>query len=225
MRASLTFLSEKFDLFNKMIFKKPLPRPMMHISSARSFLGQFKTELHGDAAKKKTYHLTLSNRYDLPETELEDIVIHEMIHYHISYNNLRDTSSHGRLFQKLMNEINTRFGRHISVSHRCTKEQLDSDKVESRSIVCLCMMKDGRKLLCKPANSRIFSVHRTIKECDDIESEEWYSVCDSYFNRFRKTLTPKFYKADETCISKIRAGKKLVFTKSRNGALNLVVAK
>lgn len=225
MRANLTFLSEKFDLFNKMIFKKPLPRPMMHISSARSFLGQFKTELNGDSEGRKSYHLTLSNRYDLPEAELEDIVIHEMIHYCISYNNIQDTSSHGKRFQELMNQINTQFGRHISVSHRCTTEQLDSDEVLSRSIVCLCMMKDGRKLLCKPANSRIFFIHRAIECCDDIETEEWYSVYDSYFNRFRKALTPKFYKADETCIGKIKAGKRLVFTESRNGRLSLVVAK
>ena len=48
------------------------------------------------------FKLRINKRIDLPEQEIEDIIIHEMIHYHIAYNGIKDTSTHGRVF---MNKI------------------------------------------------------------------------------------------------------------------------
>lgn len=166
MKASLQFLNERFDRFNHTIFKAPLPRPIMHISGAKSFLGQFKAERSGCAASVMTYHLTLSDRYDLPEDVLEDTVIHEMIHFKIHHAGLCDTSTHGRIFRRIMNEINSRFGRHITVSHRCTPDQLDSDNANVHSIVCVCTMTDGRQLIAKVAQTKVFELHRVFGESD-----------------------------------------------------------
>lgn len=195
--------------------------PQMHISSAKSFMGQFRAEKHGFGGRNVTYHLTLSSRYDLSETELEDIVIHEMIHFYISHAGLHDSSSHGQIFRRMMNEINRRFNRHITVSHRCTQQQLDSDQTKAHSIVCLCTMTDGRRLFCKVSQSKVFEIHRAFSHWDKVSCQEWYWVYGSFFNRFRRVQTPKLYVIDEEGIAKIKEGTQLEFTTHADGRLTL----
>lgn len=225
MKANLQFLSDSFVRFNKMLFKEPLPTPQMHISSAKSFMGQFRAEKNGFAGKSVTYHLTLSNRYDIPEEELEDIVIHEMIHFYICHSKVRDTSSHGEAFRHIMNVINKRFNRHITVSHRCTPQQLDSDKNLAHSIVCLCSMTDGRQLFCKVAQSKVFEIHRAFCDWDKVTHQEWYWVFGSYFNRFRRVQTPKLFQIDDEGIAKIQEGTLLEFKALSDGRLTLQPAR
>lgn len=225
MKANLQFLGERFERFNKMIFKQPLPVPLMHITSAKSFMGQFRAERHGFAGHSVTYHITLSNRYDLQEEELEDIIIHEMIHFYISHARLHDTSSHGQVFRRMMNEINQRFSRHITVSHRCTQQQLDSDKNLAHSIVCLCTMTDGRQLFCKVAQSKVFEIHRAFCDWDKVVDQEWYWVFGSYFNRFRRVQTPKLFAIDDEGIARIKEGTRLAFNALADGRLTLQPAR
>ncbi len=219
MRATLDFLENRFDIYNRDIFRNGLPRPLMHISSARSFMGQFKVERQrGFLGKtKEIYHLTLSDRYDLEESTLEDVVIHEMIHFLIHYKKIKDTSSHGMHFRKLMNEINKRFGRHITVSHRCTKKELESDDAKAHSIVCLCTMTDGRQLVCRVSQSKVFEIHRAFQEWDKVAKEEWYWVYGSYFNRYRRVLTPRLFGVDSEGLSVIASGTALEFVEVSGG--------
>lgn len=224
MKADLTFLNDRFDRFNRMIFRRPLPRPEMHISPARSFNGQFKAERRG-LTGRKIYHLTLSNRYDLPVDTLEDTIIHEMIHFYIHVEGLRDASSHGPVFRKLMQEINHRFGRHITVSHRCTPGQLDSDTSKTHSIVCLCTMTDGRKLICKVSQSKVFDIFKAFANWELVARQEWFWVYGSYFNRYRRVLTPKLFPIDEEGLALIRSGTPLEFITSPDGCMILQPAK
>lgn len=219
MKATLEFLENRFDRFNREIFRDALPRPLMHISSARTFMGQFKAERHTYLLRrtKETYHLTLSSRYELKEEVLEDVVIHEMIHYLIHFKKIKDSSSHGPQFRKLMNEINRNFGRHITVSHRCTKEELASDNAKAHSIVCLCTMTDGRKLACRVSQSKVFEIHRAFQEWDKVAEEEWYWVYGSYFNRYRRVLTPRLFSVDSEGLEVISSGTRLEFAEVSGG--------
>lgn len=228
MRANIDFLTYGFDRFNREIFLEELPMPQMHISSARSFMGQFKVISSGGGILKKrheTYHLTLSNRYDLEKSILEDILIHEMIHFLIHFRKIRDTSSHGRHFRALMNEINKRFGRHITVSHRCTKEQLDSDSAKTHSIVCVCTMTDGRRLACRVSQSKVFEIHKAFQEWDRVVTEEWYWVYGSYCNRWRRVVTPRLFSVDKVGLGIIESGTKLEFVEVSGGRTILRPAK
>ena len=223
MRATIEFLEDRFIRFNRDIFNGMLPKPLMHISQARSFMGQFKVERQVALLRKakETYHLTLSNRYDLEETILEDVVIHEMIHYLLHYKKIKDSSSHGRHFRELMTEINRRFGRHITVSHRCTKTELESDAAKAHSIVCLCTMTDGRKLVCRASQSKVFEIHRAFQDWDKVEKEEWYWVYGSYFNRYRKVLTPRLFSVDKEGLDNISYGTLLEFVEVSGGRIIL----
>lgn len=219
MRATLDFLEDRFHRFNRDIFGDSLPTPLMHISQARSFMGQFKVERHSSLLRKtkETYHLTLSNRYELDESVLEDVVIHEMIHYVIHYKKIKDTSSHGRNFRELMTDINRRFGRHITVSHRCTKKELESDGAKAHFIVCLCTMTDGRKLVCRVSQSKVFEIHRAFQEWDLVDKEEWYWVYGNYFNRYRRVLTPRLFSVDKEGLDNIASGTLLEFAEVSGG--------
>lgn len=227
MKATIEFLENRFNCFNREIFKDGLPIPIMHISSARTFMGQFKVERSGRRFGKRneTYHLTLSDRYDMEERILEDVVIHEMIHFLIHYKGIRDTSSHGPNFRALMTEINKRFGRNITVSHRCTKEQLESDTAKAHSIVCLCTMEDGRKLVCRVSQSKVFEIYRAFQEWNKVVTQEWFWVYGSYFNRYRRILTPKLFSVDKEGLDIIESGTRLEFSEVSGGRMILRPAK
>lgn len=220
MRATLGFLEDRFDRFNHEIFDDALPRPLMHISSARSFMGQFKVESKAlpFRKKKETYHLMLSDRYDLDEEVLEDVVIHEMIHYFIHYRKIKDSSSHGSRFKDLMNDINIRHSRHITVSHICTKKELESDSAKTHSIICLCTMTDGRKLICRVSQSKVFEIRRALYQWDKVAEQEWYWVYGSYFNRYRRVLTPRLFSVDKEGLEVIASGTRLEFVEVSGGS-------
>lgn len=219
MRATLEFLENRFDIYNKDIFGNILPKPLLHISSARSFMGQFKAErnFRFSARSREVYHLTLSDTYDLEESVLEDIMIHEMIHFYIYYKKIKDSSSHGKHFKKLMTDINRRYGRHITVSHRCTQKELDSDVTKSHSIICLCTMTDGRKLMCRVSQSKVFEIHRAFQDWDKVEKEDWYWVYGTYFNRYRRVLTPRLFPVEEEGLGIIGSSTRLEFVEVSGG--------
>lgn len=219
MRATVEFLEERFERFNRDIFHNALPLPEMHISSARTFMGQFRSERRASSLRKttETYHLTLSDRYEMEERVLEDVLIHEMIHFLIRFRRIKDSSSHGTQFRKLMNEINRTHGRRITVSHRCTKEELASDGAKAHSIVCLCTMTDGRRLVCRVSQSKVFEIHRAFQEWNLVAQEEWYWVYGSYFNRYRRVLTPRLFSVDKEGLEVISSGTRLEFAEVSGG--------
>ena len=105
----------------RMMFEGKLPGLPIVLSSGKTFLGacaykKRKTLFGG--TKYYDFKLRINKRIDLPEADIEDIIIHEMIHYHIAYRGIKDTSTHGRVFKMLMNDINKRFGRHITISRK-----------------------------------------------------------------------------------------------------------
>ena len=44
------------------------------------------------------------------------MLLHEMIHYYIAYNNIQDTAPHGDVFKAMMNRLNREYGWNMKVS-------------------------------------------------------------------------------------------------------------
>lgn len=120
-----------------------------------------------------------------------------------------------------MNEINSRFGRNIMVSHRCTREQLDSDDSKTHSIICVCTMTDGRELICKVSRSKVFELHRAFEEWEKVEKQEWFWVYGSYFNRYRRVTSPKLFVCEPEGLKTARDGTRLEFTSLPDGRMRL----
>ena len=124
MIATRQFVKDKFFEFNALCFDGALPIVRIRMSRARSYCGMLRSRVLRNKDGRRTHYdflLLISTAFDLPEAELEDTVLHEMIHYWIYWNELTDTSAHGRLFRAKMKEINERFGRHITISYRVGK--------------------------------------------------------------------------------------------------------
>lgn len=121
MKPTVDFLKRNFDEFNRLMFDGQLPELPIAVGNARTSLGGLHFVRHRKmlgGVEYRNFHIRISSRYDLDEREIEDVLIHEMIHYYILYNKLKDTSAHGVVFRKMMNDINAHFGRNISVSYK-----------------------------------------------------------------------------------------------------------
>lgn len=154
MDITQELVKEKFEFFNRQIFGGKLPMPRIGLSRARTFLGActFKTR-RGLLGKKTRYDfaIRISTMFDMSETEFEDTLIHEMIHYYIGVNQIEDTSAHGQKFRSMMADINSRFGRHINISHRNDGEKANGSAdsqvaVQRRQyhVIAVANLADGR---------------------------------------------------------------------------------
>lgn len=196
MRATLEYIKQKFDEYNHQMFEgklKPLP---FKLSNAKSFLGAmfFQRKRNADG----TWHydgfvLKISTVLDLPEEVVEDTIIHEMIHYYIMSNQMQDTAPHGKLFTAKMQEINRKFNRNLSVAHRTTKEEQESDKRVRQHIVCVSRLKTGKCGVTVATKSRLLELWHAMPRFPQIAELKWMVTTDPYFNRFRKATKPGIY--------------------------------
>ena len=134
MKATLPFLYTRFAHFNATIFGNRLPPVEIQLSRATSFLGactyRRKRGLLG-VTKKYDFRIRISTASDMSEAELEDVLIHEMIHYYIGVEGIKDTGTHGAVFRKWADDINRRHGLRqqlipyfISSHPGCTEEDM-----------------------------------------------------------------------------------------------------
>ncbi len=195
MRPTLDFLRDSFSRFNTICFGGKLPEPEFRLSNARSFMGQFR---HPRVFSRERCRISLNARYDLPAEELEDVVIHEMIHYYIWHSRLRDASSHGPVFRRIMADINARHGRHISVRHTSSPEQLATDRHLKYHYVCVTRWADGRRLITVCARSCIFRINDAFLAHPPVVALEWRVSTDPWFNRFPVSRTARAYLVNES---------------------------
>lgn len=204
MEITISYIQNKFLKFNHMIFGDQLPMLPIRLSNAKTFMGQCcfkkKRTLTGKI-KNYDFVLRINTRIDLPETDLEDIIIHEMIHYYIGYNQLHDTSSHGQLFRKMMAEINQKFGRHITISHKLTKAQKEQSHSSRQTwhVVALVKFTDGQmgvKVLPRILQ-RITHYYKTVLTANQVADIELYMSCDIFFNRFPCSSALNYCRHDE----------------------------
>ncbi|MBO4476594.1 MAG: SprT-like domain-containing protein [Bacteroidales bacterium] len=191
MIPAVPYIESRFDEFNALMFGGSLPKVPIVLGRAASYVGQCTFKTRRRLLRKREYYdfkLRFSTRFDLPEPELEDTVIHEMIHYYIKLNGISDTSAHGKVFRQMMNDINSKFGRHITISHRSTQEQREAliDKRPRVHVVAIVSFRDGRqglKLLPRIAQ-RITAYHRVVGGNPGVAGIEYYIEDDPWFNRF-----------------------------------------
>lgn len=122
MKPTIDYLQTAFEKYNRLCFDGLLPHPTLTLSRAKTRLGWMKCQRRQllGATTQQRFTIALTTAYDLPQTMLDDVLIHEMIHLYIAAHQLKDTSPHGQLFQRIMQAINIRHQRHIRVAFRPT---------------------------------------------------------------------------------------------------------
>ena len=209
MRATIPFIEQKFDEFNRQMFGGKLPRIPVELSNAKTFLGQCvfrKRRSPLGKVEPYDFRLRISTRLDMPQREVEDTIIHEMIHYHIGYYKLEDVSSHGPLFRSIMNEINHKFGRNITVSHKSTQEQREQlqDTRSRYHVIAVVTFGDGRtgiKVLPRVLRS-ILHYYNSVSAINDVASIRLYMSNNVFFNRYPNSSALKVYFLDADEISR-----------------------
>ncbi len=203
MKATIPYIEQKFEEFNRKMFGGRLPKIPVELSDAKTFLGQCvykkRRKLFGKA-ELYDFRLRINIRIDLPERDVEDTIIHEMIHYYIGYNRLEDTSAHGPLFLAIMNEINRKFGRNLTVSHKSTKEQREQlqDKRSRHHVIAVVTFHDGRtgiKVLPRVLRS-ILHYYNNVLVNGEVLSIQLYMSNNVFFNRYPNSSALKVYFLD-----------------------------
>jgi hypothetical protein len=191
MKATLEFVSQRFAEFNKLCFDSSLPDIPLRISNARTYLGvcryHKRRKLLG-GYEMYGFNICISARFDMPQQEIEDTIIHEMIHYCIWLNGIRDTSAHGREFRRMMESINSTYGRHITISHRGDKqirEQAVDPRPRPHVIALITFTNDRTGVKVLPAIRRnVIRYKRGVMLSGRIRSIEFYATTEPWFNRF-----------------------------------------
>ena len=191
MTPTIPYIEEKFDEFNKLIFGGELPRIPIVLGGATRVVGAFSCKVRRNFWGKKEYFdlkLRFSKKFDLPENEVEDVIIHEMIHYYIHFKNLKDKSAHGPLFKNLMNQINKTFGRKISIRHKGavkTNEQITDEKPRYR-VVAVVTMKDGKtgiKVLTR-IKEKVRHYYNAVSTSPTVSKIELYITINPFFGQY-----------------------------------------
>ncbi len=197
MTVTLAYLKERFGTFNEECFGGCLPVPVLKVGRARTMLGSLKyRKRRGLLGRMRCsdFTLTVSSFYDLPQEELDDTILHEMIHLFMASRNMKDDAPHGRLFRQKMDELNNRFGRHITVSHRGRLEKAAHGR--SQNIIAVVQMQDGSVGVVRPSRTRIFEINRTLHIYYKVKSVRWYFSTAPYFDSLPRSLKPRAYRVD-----------------------------
>ncbi len=213
MRATVSYIEQKFAEFNALCFDNQLAPLPIRLSRARSFLGKVEYRQHrrlSGSIRYTDFVLVISVSRDIAESLLEDTVLHEMIHYYILSRQLKDTSSHGVIFRRIMNDINQRFGRHISIRHRSTDEEMALDTQRRQHLVCVSTFADGRFGVTLATRSSLALLWDTLPTIRQVVECRWYISYDPFFNRFPRSRTPKIYVASQAELQKHLATAKIL---------------
>lgn len=140
MNITIQEIKDLFAEYNKKVFDDSLPTPHFEIMTTRSLHGQFRWQKINSS--DIAYTIRISNYYDRPLSYFIDTIVHEMLHYYIRYNNIKDTSSHGRIWKKYAKEISEKYGLNITrtsaagggISER-TKEKKNLSKVKHEYVI------------------------------------------------------------------------------------------
>ncbi len=203
MEITTNYIAERFQTFNRQMFGGKLTLPRIAVSRAHTLAGalSFKRRRVGGKIVKTDFTLRISAEVPMTEREVEDTIIHEMIHYSIASSQCTDTSAHGVLFRRLMNAINERHGRHITISHRPVVPATGATAAARLSrpvLVATLELRDGRmafKVLSRNVVS-IASYCRQAASAPAVKRVRLYVSENGFFGGFPRSTALKMYPID-----------------------------
>ena len=191
MKPTVDYIEKKFEEFNRQIFGGKLPKLPIELSDASRFLGQCvfqQRRLPSGLMEYSDFTLHINTRIDLPEKVIEDVIIHEMIHYLILWTGLHDTSAHGDIFKAIMESINIAHGRNISVSHRSSAEEAEQAVSTKRTwhVIAAIYFKSGKtgvKVLSRNA-AKVLDYYKAVTAHPEVKEVKLYLHDNPFFNRY-----------------------------------------
>lgn len=194
MSVSTDILRTWFEEFNRDYFNSSLPEPKITTGKSRTQLGTMGYKWKSVMGFKKYYDYTIriSNYYDVSEIQFKNVLLHEMIHYYIVFMKINDTSSHGIIFRRIMNRINSQ-GWNISVrtDTRAWKVADDKNTVHEKFVVLAVVTNTGKHILSVVSPGYVHRLGSILRISHDVKSYAFYTSCDKYFSSFPKVRSPR----------------------------------
>ncbi len=188
MTPTIQHIKTLFATFNRTYFGNELPEPAFALSNARTVLGQFRCrwESSGLTGRRKASHMEIriSRYFDMPERELQNVLLHEMIHMATAFKGIRDTSPHGKAFRAVMDRLNSRHGWHIRVRTDTRHWQPAAGRQARTFHVLALTTDDGRCFLSVVNRNYINTVEALAKRSKTITSHRWIKSTDDFFCDF-----------------------------------------
>ena len=134
-------LTAWFGEFNRNYFEGKLPQPRLALSRSRRQLGSMRFKRRMRMGRVETYDhaIHVSILFEQGENEFKNVLLHEMIHYYIAYNNIQDTGPHGEVFRKMMNWLNSEHGWNMKVSENGKALQMAQENIPRREYLVLAL--------------------------------------------------------------------------------------
>ena len=194
MQIDTEWIAVNFDRFNKENFGGRLTPPKFSVNNARTRLGSMAFKWKRSLFKRETYDyvIRLSNYYDIPEVEFQNVLLHEMIHYYIAVNRFKDDSVHGTMFRSIAQRINKQ-GWHVVVRTDTRKwpvaERNRKKVITRKRIVLAASTTDGKYFLSVIGPGSVRKVKLQIARTPQIREARWFESSDDYFQQFPQCRT------------------------------------
>lgn len=196
MRPTISYIRDTFAKYNALAFGGELPEPPFVLVTSRTFgltCGWERRMPDGTSTRGAT--IKISVRYDLPEEEYVDTIVHEMIHYYIWINRLHDNGKHGNLFLSMMNSISQKCRIKISVAGEMTEDMLMQEPARLRYI-CVAVFENSQVAMAVVARGKLFQLWNAFDSVKKISSVTWYASSDPFFGQFGTTVSPRLFVID-----------------------------
>ena len=194
MQIDTAWMERQFDRFNKDYFGGRLTPPKFSVNNARTRLGSMVFKWKRSLLKRESYDyvIRLSNYYDIPEVEFQNVLLHEMIHYYIAVNRFKDDSVHGTMFRSIAQRINKQ-GWHVVVRTDTRKwpvaERNRKKQVARKRAILAANTSDGKYFLSVIGPGSIRKVKLQIARTPQIREARWFESSDDYFQQFPQCRT------------------------------------
>ena len=94
---------------------------------------------------------------------------------------------------KIMNIINNKYGRHITVKIDRTREVETTDTEKKDHFLCVCEIGNDM-VFVQCARTRILQIHQELAADSRISKMTWYYTENSFCNRFPNSTKAKLYR-------------------------------
>lgn len=195
MTPTIDYIKKRFEYYNSLCFDGKLSMPHIGLNNRYCSAGIMHCVSVADEDGKRhneRFEIELSIRLNLQEEDIDSIIVHEMIHYYIAYNNLKDDSPHGHLFRSIMDEINEKYGMKIETFFNPSDEILLKSFSKTR-LISVSQLKDGRTGLAVVLKKKAFQIWDAFVASDDVEQTKWYLSNCAIFDKYPLTANPTLY--------------------------------
>ena len=202
-----------FDTFNRDYFAGSMPRPRLSLGHSRSRRGSraFRRRRTLLVWKNSDIAIRLSTYYDCTERELQTVLLHEMIHLYIAWKGIRDDAPHGRVFRRMMDELNTRYGWNITVSTSMRGRQTTTPRDSNRQRLVLALENSRGECFLSVVNPRYaVRLKAQLGRAIDVRPRVWFVSTDPFFADFTTVRSLRARRVTRTIFEEKIAGGKAI---------------